>query len=281
MLNDLTIVIVSFHSNKKIDQLISKINHNIKIIIVENSLNIEYKKFIENKYKNISVIIPEKNLGNGGGINEGIRKTKTKYVLNLDPDTHITENSITKLIEVANKIQEFSILAPKISGQDYSKYITKFDEKFKLNQISYSTGCALLLNASIIKSVGMFDENFFLYFEELDLYTRCIKLNKPIFLIDEVSVEHLGTSSINPGLELKSKICRNWHYCWSKFYYYKKHYNYFYALKKTFPNLKRALKKYIINTIKKNQDDVLMHKAELQGLFAAYLLKKPYYRITI
>ena len=76
----------------------------------------------------------------------------TKYVLNLDPDTHITENSITKLIEVANKIQEFSILAPKISGQDYSKYITKFDEKFKLNQISYSTGCALLLNASITQS---------------------------------------------------------------------------------------------------------------------------------
>ena len=61
ILNDLTIVLVSFYSNEKIDELISKINFNIKIIIVENSLNTKYKKLIEDKHKNITVIIPNKN----------------------------------------------------------------------------------------------------------------------------------------------------------------------------------------------------------------------------
>ena len=281
ILDDLTIVLVSFYSNEKIDELISKINFNIKIIIVENSLNTKYKKLIEDKHKNITVIIPNKNLGNGGGINEGLKNAKTKYVLSLDPDVIISESTILKLVAEANRVQNFAILAPKISGQDYSEYIIKYNDQVKLNQISFSTGCAILLNKSVISFVGMFDENFFLYFEELDLYTRCINLNKPIYLLDNISVEHIGTSSINLGLELKSKICRNWHYCWSKFYYYKKHFNYIYALKKTFPNLRRSIAQYIINKIKRNNEKALIHKAELQGLIAAYFLQKPYYRISI
>ena len=104
-------------------------------------------------------------------------------------------------------------------------------------------------------------------------------INKHIYLIEDTSVEHIGTSSINPGFELKSRICRNWHYCWSKFYFYKKHYNYFYALRKTFPNLKRSIINYIKNKIKKDNDKALVHKAEFQGMIASYLLKKPYYRI--
>ena len=76
-------------------------------------------------------------------------------------------------------------------------------------------------------------------------------------------------------------ICRNWHYCWSKFYFYKKHYNYFYAFMKTFPNLIRALKYYIFYKYRKDDYNIKLHKSELLGLFNAYMLKKSHYRPNI
>ena len=168
LLEEITIILVSFFSDKRINQLIPTINENIKIIIVENSLNLNFKKQIEQKYKNIKVVIPKENLSNGGGWNEGLKYVDTKYVLILDPDVQISEMVILKLIEEAKRIREFAVLTPKISGQDYNEFIIKHDHKIGLNQISYSTGCAMLLNFYVIREMGFFDQNFFLYFEEAD-----------------------------------------------------------------------------------------------------------------
>ena len=68
----LTIILVSFHSNHIIENLINTLEKNIRIIVVENSLNKEIKPYLEKKFKNVQVIIPKKNLGNGGGINLGL-----------------------------------------------------------------------------------------------------------------------------------------------------------------------------------------------------------------
>ena len=55
-----TIIAVSFYSNEVIDKFISSIDKNIKILLIENSLNTEFKTYIENKFKNVEVIIPKK-----------------------------------------------------------------------------------------------------------------------------------------------------------------------------------------------------------------------------
>ena len=58
--NKVTVVAVSFFSENIIENLIKSIGHNIKIIIVENSLNSSLKNSIEKKYKNVEVLIPKK-----------------------------------------------------------------------------------------------------------------------------------------------------------------------------------------------------------------------------
>ena len=68
---DLTIIFVSFFSKNIIEKPISQIPNDIPIIVVENSQDIELKNFLEKKFKNVSVIIPETNTGNGGGANVG------------------------------------------------------------------------------------------------------------------------------------------------------------------------------------------------------------------
>jgi|TARA_B110000438_G_scaffold302928_1_gene362311 GT2 family glycosyltransferase len=275
----LTIIIVSFYSNHIIENLIKKLDKSIKILVIENSLNHTTKINLEKKFNNVKVIIPEKNLGNGGGINLGFSLVKTEFSLYLDVDTVPENNMIQVLLENAEKIKNYSILAPKVTNFDYGEdlYI-HYEKSKKIHQIKFITGCVLLFNMKALSKTGYFDENIFLYYEEHDLYFRCNKLNLPIYLIDDAKVFHEGSSSVNIENNHEISINRNWHYCWSKFYYFKKNYGYLFGIKKTIPNFVRALKKYLFYSIKFEKKEALLHKAEIQGLIASYCLQKSFRR---
>ena len=278
----LTVIIVSFHSHYIIENLIKALEKNIKILVIENSLDVNFKLNLEKKFENVKVIIPDKNLGNGGGINLGLKNVKTKFCLYLDADTIPEKNMINILLEYAEKIKNFSILAPKEQNYNYGKdqYI-EYDQEKNCHKMKFVTGCALFFNMSSLEQTGNFDENIFLYYEEHDLMYRCAKLGLGIYLIDKAKFYHHGTSSANTDYKHEIYINRNWHYCWSKFYYFKKNYSYIYGIRKTIPNFLRALRKYIIYTFNRDKKNSSLHKAEIQGLVASYFLKKSYRRPKI
>ena len=271
----LTIILVSFHSSHIIENLINTLEKNIRIIVVENSLNKEIKPYLEKKFKNVQVIIPKENLGNGGGINLGLSLVKTKFSLYLDIDTVPDQDMIEILLKNAEKIKNFSILAPKVKNFNYTDelYIEHNKDK-NCHKMKFITGCALLFNMKILNKIGHFDENIFLYYEEHDLYYRCLKFGFAIYLIDDAKLIHHGSSSINKKYDYEINLTRNWHYCWSKFYYFKKNYGYFYGIRKTFPNFFRALRKYLFFRILGDKKNSSLHMAEMRGLMASYFLRK-------
>ena len=271
----LTIILVSFHSNHIIENLINTLEKNIRIIVVENSLNNEIKTYLEKKFKNVQVIIPKENLGQGGGINLGLSLVKTEFSLYLDVDTVPDQDMIEILLKNAEKIKNFSILAPKVKNFNYTDelYIEHNKDK-NCHKMKFITGCALLFNMKILNKIGYFDENIFLYYEEHDLYYRCLKFGFAIYLIDDAKLIHHGSSSINKNYDYEINLTRNWHYCWSKFYYFKKNYGYFYGIKKTIPNFLRALRKYLFYKFVGDKKNSSLRMAEMQGLMASYFLRK-------
>ena len=79
-LQNLTVIIVTYRTNNEIlDNCINSIDPQVKILIVENSEDLNFKKNYENKFKNVSVILSNKNLGFGAGNNFGFRNIKTRY----------------------------------------------------------------------------------------------------------------------------------------------------------------------------------------------------------
>ena len=76
---NLSIVIVTFKSEAVIHDCIKSIDKDIKIIVIENSDNTEFKEKLEEKYSNVSCILSYSNLGMGSGNNLGIKKTKTDF----------------------------------------------------------------------------------------------------------------------------------------------------------------------------------------------------------
>lgn len=127
-----------------------------------------------------------------------------------------------------------------------------------------------------------FDENFFLYFEETDYCYRGNKQKLYAYQLNNISIWHNRGTSIsfkNKKEQIKIKDLTNWHFIWSKFYFYKKNYGYFISLIYFFPILFRTAIKYIYFDLINNQDNANKYKVRLSGLINSILLKKSLKRI--
>ena len=99
----ITIILVSYYSNNNLKKILKQIPSKYSIIITENSLNINLKNEIENDYKNVKILIPNNNLGNGGGINFALEKVRTKYALYLDIDIELINDTAFRSLSTTVK----------------------------------------------------------------------------------------------------------------------------------------------------------------------------------
>ena len=278
-LNNITFDIVTFKSEKIIHECINSLPINSNKIVIENSKNIELKKKLESKYDNIEVIINE-NLGMGASNNIGIKKSKTKYAFIINPDTKFNNDTLKKIFEASESINDFAILSPINSDQNYPNYkISKDNKNINENIISvdYVDGFSMLINKEKFKDDDLFDENFFLYLENTDLCLRAKKRDQNIFVIKNSFITHLGAASItSKNLE----YLRNWHWMWSKFYFNKKHYGYFNAFLKIISNLTSAIFKYLFYLILFNSHKKKIYLMRLCGLYNSIIGKKSWFRIN-
>ena len=86
------------------------------------------------------------------------------------------------------------------------------------------------------------------------------------------------SDSVDRKYSMVSDLTRAWHYNWSKFYYYKKNYNYFFALKKIVPNFVKSIKKIIFSIITFNKRNLILGTAEFSGIICSILNLKSFYR---
>ena len=105
----LSAVIVSYKSDQVIHECIKSISNEIKIIVVDNSNDKNFKENIEEKYSNVKCILSSTNLGMGAGNNLGLRHVETDYAIILNPDVILKKDTIQEIINESSKINSFSI----------------------------------------------------------------------------------------------------------------------------------------------------------------------------
>lgn len=269
---ELTIVIVTFKSDKKIISCLESISNKIPIIIVENSDNVDFKKNIESKFKNVNCILTGENKGYSIANNIGLKLVKSKYALVLNPDTVLEKNTIKNFFVFTESNKDFWLVGPA------SDQMVEIDYKSKNSQeVKNLKGFAIFFNMSKFNG-EFFDENFFLYFEEIDLCKR-IQINKgKIFLDKNIIINHEGGKSVNNFFSFELEKNRNWHWMWSTFYFHKKYKGFFLATIIIFPKLLSALIKSIFYLIifNKTKRDIYFHR--LSGVLNSITGKKSWYR---
>ena len=274
---ELTVIITTFRSEDKIESCLNSIDPNIKVFVIENSNNKKFKNYIENKYLNVECLLTNENLGYGKANNIGLKKTKTKYCLILNPDTILEKKAIQNFIISAEKNKNFYIMAPLQNKDEFTKN-NIFKDNLTLLETKQVEGFAMFLNMEKFFDIGFFDENFFLYLEEIDLCKRVKNKNGRILIDPNIKIFHFAGKSVNHNFSYQVELTRNWHWMWSLFYYNKKHFNYFYALLLILPRFFSALFKILIyRFILRNKKGDIYSK-RLSGLYNALIGKPSWYR---
>ena len=122
---NLSIVIVTFKSEKVINKCINSIGQNVPIIVVENSNNQKFKHDLESKYKNLKCILSGSNLGMGAANNIGIKSATTDFVFILNPDVTLEPNTLDELFLASKRLSEFTILSPVNADLNFPNYKIK------------------------------------------------------------------------------------------------------------------------------------------------------------
>lgn len=209
----LSITIVFYNNNSEmIKNVIESCIQDLEpehIYVVDNSTNLKLK-FIKSFY-NINYLKSD-NKGFGNGHNKAIKNFKIldnyKYNLILNPDITFKKNTLKKIMNYLNENPEVGALMPKIVNIDGSlqfarrclpkpsylvmkrlfpnsklakEYEIQNFEPKKATELIGICGCFLIVKLEVIKKINLFDERFFMYFEDFDLARRISLLSKVIY----------------------------------------------------------------------------------------------------
>jgi GT2 family glycosyltransferase len=275
--NQITVGIVTFKSENTIFNCLKSIKKIKNIIIFDNSNDKELKDRIKKTYPRVKFFLSTKNLGYGAANNRIIQKSKTPYVLILSPDTILKKKCEENLLKGVIKIKKnFAIVSAIPDIKDYVFFKEKRLSNDNYFEVDYIHGFSMLIHKKKIKRIGMFDENFFLYNEEIDLCIRLRLANQKVYIIKDAKVTHLAAKSTNIGFEFDK--CRNWHWMWSQVYFDKKYSNNFVVYFKYSMILFLQLFKIIFYIFLLNKKELINKSMRFSGTLNSLLGRSSWYR---
>ena len=259
LFKNITVTIVLYQENY---QIISKclLNlKNFKIIIVDNFGNYKLREEVIKKYKIFKYIINKKNLGFSKGTNQAIKLADTDYVLSIQADCKIQIDDIFKLYQGLRKYENCVIVTPTFYNEKLDLTYSGGPLPEKNIQIKtlnlegdtcvdIPTTAAILFQKKDLIKIGLFDEDFFIYFPDFELGRRIKKTKKSIIQI-------FGTKTIHAHGELKVKnffkkiFFRSYYFTLDELIYYKKTNSHSYKFNKLKKKIPKLFFKSILNLI--------------------------------
>ena len=280
VLNKISIVLVSYNSSLKLKKFIQKIPNETKIYIIDNSKDYSLKKIFSSK-KNVKIFY-KKNDGYGASINFASKKINTPYFLVVQPDvTGINKKTLLKFYEYSKILKDnYSVIGPHfLNASKKGHYQT--DIEYKIKEIHNVHGSTMFFNKKVFNRINGFDKNIFLYWEETDYTKRAKKKGYKAYQLNLVKVKHEKGKAVETIGSIEDEKLRNlyiWHFIWSKFYYFKKHYSYTLAILFFFPIIIRILFRLTIyRNINKNK--FKRYYCRWDGLKNSILGNKSYMRL--
>ena len=216
----LSIIVLNWNEKEMTEEclnsLINQVDDNSEIIVVDNGSTDGSVNYLRKKFEKIIIIESKNNLGYSGGNNLGVEKSKGEYILILNNDLILDENSIKEIIK--NK-DNADILGFKnyyydqkniiwAIGSKVNKLLMKaslvfkgIEDKGQLDneEVEQIVGSAMLINRKVIDKIGFLDEKYFCYYEETEWQTRAIDKGFTISWIPSAKLWHKVAFSTGGG----------------------------------------------------------------------------------
>ncbi|MEN8124079.1 MAG: glycosyltransferase family 2 protein [Bacteroidota bacterium] len=222
----LSVIIVNYNVRYFLEQCLISVNEACKdlsseIIVIDNNSSDDSCRMINKRFPKVNLICNKQNIGFGKANNLAISKAKGEYLLILNPDTFLAEDILQKIIDFAEKKDDFGALGVKmIDGKGmflpeskrniptikiaikkiagYSKdYYANHIDKNKNGKIEILTGAFMLLKRSVFNEIKGFDEDYFMYGEDIDLCYKILNKGYQNYYFGKSSIIHYkGESTI-------------------------------------------------------------------------------------
>lgn len=235
---DLSIIIVSFKVKDLLEECLSSIfaqnfNFNFEIIVFDNASQDGSAEMVKQKFPQVKLIASGKNLGFAAGNNLGLKISTGKHLLLLNPDTKFTDNSLNKLLAKSENNPEIGILGCNLLNANGSpqpsvrrfprltdhllmmlklhhlfllkKYLAVDFDYQKEAEVDQVMGAFMLIKRLVIDKIGLLDEKYYIWFEEVDYCLKAKKAGFKVVYSPESSIIHYGEQSFRQMLIFKQQ----------------------------------------------------------------------------
>jgi hypothetical protein len=206
---DLSVVILNWNTRKLLEACLRSLLHSqpglaLEVLVVDNASEDDSREMVRRLFPEVRLLCNPVNIGFGAGNNSALPQTAGRYVLFLNSDTVVTEGALVKMVCYADAHPDIGILGPKLLNPDGSLQYScrsypnlgtgffrntplgrlmpknKFTSDYLLQDWDHATprdvdwvsGAALMIRRTLLEQIGGFDEEFFMYCEDVDLCWR-------------------------------------------------------------------------------------------------------------
>ncbi len=233
-LGDLTVIIVTYNSAHCVPALASALRTMPQVVVVDNASDDDTVACIQAQIPHACVLKNANNLGFGAANNRALQQVQTRYALLLNPDCLPDKAFFQGMLHAAQKFPDAAVIAPHLlrrQGEVELSYrwpathwTSSGPQAVGPCSVGFVCGAVMLLNMSVMQSIGFFDETFFLYYEDEDLCQRVFQAQLGIVLAPEVSIPHLSRGSVRGRSPLRSEYLRGYHHAQSKIIFERKYF---------------------------------------------------------
>lgn len=170
-----------------------------EVILIDNNSAGRDTEILNARFSGrIKIIANKKNCGFAKANNQGAKKANGEYLFFLNSDTLLDADVLREIQFAFEEDERIGVVAPKLllkngTEQAYAYGLKKFSA-----DLAWVSGAALIIRKDIFFSVGGWDENFFMYFEDVDLCRSVIEKSYAIKRLDKISITHLRGGSPIP-----------------------------------------------------------------------------------
>ena len=214
------VIVINYNGLKYLKTCLSSLDQqtypNYKIIVFDNASTDNSAEFIKQNFPKIKLIQAKSNLGFAEGNNLAIKfalSQNAEYVFLVNNDTDAEDDLIEKLIVTCKSDESIGIAGPAVfdlknrrSIQEMGMSIDRFGYAFALKNkqdVSFTffvSGCAMMIKSELIRTIGSFDEKYFMFAEDLDLCWRAQLAGRKIAVNDHAKIFHASGGSISGGV---------------------------------------------------------------------------------
>jgi len=222
----ISIVIVNYNGKHFLENCLYSLStqtyKDYEVVIVDNASSDGSVAYIQHYYPWVKLIQSEFNSGFAGGVNQGIKNSKGKYILTLNNDTTIHTQFLEKMLECIESEDKVGSCASKMvypdgrinstgicvsrSGAAWDRGMLEHDENQydEIEEIFGPCAGAALYRKEMLEEIGLFDKDFFLYFEDVDIAFRAQLAGWKCLYTPYAKVTHIhgGTAGVGSDIAI-------------------------------------------------------------------------------